>query len=511
MTQERQSKEDIHEDDAEHLECGIAVVGAGLVGSLLAIFLAKRGFEVDVFERRQDMRQVEISAGRSINLNMSRRGIEALERVGIADQVLAEVVPMMGRMMHSREGKLTYQPYGKDDTEYGNSVSRGGLNKILMNRAEETGKVKFHFNMKAESIDFERNIIRFTGADGKTICAHASLIMGTDGGGSAVREEMMRLADYQCTIDPLDYGYKELYIPPAADGGFQLEKNALHIWPRGSFMVIALPNFDGSFTVTLFLPYKSNDDCCFDKLKDEQSVGKFFSDFFPDAVPLMPDLVENFMSNPTGHMETIRCYPWQLDGKALLLGDAAHGVVPFYGQGMNCGFEDLSVLDRLIEEHVSHGGSLYVERRLRGHKTASEHMSRRQQQFTHNWAKIFKTFVEERKENCDAIAEMAVENFIEMRDRVADPKFLLAKAVEKILEKKFPGQYVSRYSLVTFSTVPYKLAQEAGVICEEILSELVVGLEKADDVDLAKAEVLIRSKLAPILAKRTDVLQRAAT
>jgi len=492
-------------DTVDGRNSDILIVGAGLVGSLAAVYMAKRGFHVDVYERRPDMREVEISAGRSINLNISCRGIEALKRVGIADDALAEVVPMMGRMMHARDGALTYQPYGKDDSEFGNSISRGGLNKVLMNIAEESGNVRFHFNMKADGADFERGVMTFVDEHGQSIEVRASVIIGTDGGGSAVRNEMMKLDGYQCSNEPLDYGYKELYIAPTNDGGYRIEKNALHIWPRGTYMLIALPNFDGSFTVTLFLPYKG--EVSFEKLKTEDDVRAFFNEHFSDAAQLMPDFVETFMNNPTGHMETIKCYPWNVGGSCVLMGDAAHGIVPFFGQGMNCGFEDLTIFEECIADHVANGGTLFIERRTR-READRRNAGRGVREGENNWEKLFLDFLSRRKENCDAIADMAVENFIEMRDKVGDPKFLLAKSVEKILEKKFPGRYVSRYSLVTFSNVPYKLAQQAGTICDDILAELVSGIEKADDVDLQVAEKLIDEKLAPLLVKRPELARQ---
>ncbi|MDZ4837035.1 MAG: NAD(P)/FAD-dependent oxidoreductase [Candidatus Melainabacteria bacterium] len=481
----------------------ILIVGAGLVGSLAAVFLARRGFAVDVYERRPDMRKVGISAGRSINLNISCRGLEALRRIGLVDDVLPEVVPMMGRMMHSRDGALTYQAYGKDDTEYGNSVSRGGLNKLLMDKAEATGQVRFHFNMKAQDSDFDRNSITFLDENNKTVIVRAAVIFGTDGAASAVREQMMKLDDFESSVEQLDYGYKELYIAPAEDGGFKLDKGALHIWPRGTYMLIALPNFDGSFTVTLFLPYKG--DISFEKLTTEQSVRDFFTEHFADAAELMPDYVQAFMNNPTGHMETVKCHPWNVGGQCLLMGDAAHGIVPFFGQGMNCGFEDLSIFDECVEDHISQGGTIFVERRSHHREDERRNFGKLLHDGEANWLRVFTDFYERRKDNCDAIADMAVENFIEMRDKVGDPKFLLAKGVEKILEKKFPGKYISRYSLVTFSNVPYRLAQQAGTICDGILAELVAGIEKPDQVDLALAERLVDERLAPMLVDRPEL------
>ncbi len=460
----------------------IAVVGAGLVGSLAAIYMAKRGFEVDVFERRPDMRNEEIEAGRSINLNISCRGIEALKRVGIQENIMREVIPMKGRMMHSREGTLTYQPYGKDDSEFGNSISRAGLNKLLMSEAEATGKVRFHFNLKAIFADFENNIVVFEQGNTKEkISVRSKLVIGSDGSASAIRNAMSVLDDFSCDIEPLNYGYKELIIPATASGDFQIDKNVLHIWPRGNYMLIALPNFDGSFTCTLFMPYEGN--ISFETLTEKPAVESFFKEHFADLVSLIPNIADVYFANPTGHMDTVRCFPWNVGGRSLLIGDSSHGVVPFFGQGMNCGFEDLTIFDQCIEEHLQTGARL-------DSLDAED-----------DWRLLFEDFGSRRKPNCDSIAQMAQENFVEMRDKVADPKFLLAKAVEKILEKKFPGAYISRYSLVTFSNVPYKTAQEAGIICDEILLDLCFGLQSAEDVDLERAEILITSKLAPVLQK----------
>lgn len=468
-------------------EVDIAIIGAGLVGSLLALFLTRRGYEVDVFERRTDMRKAEISAGRSINLNISCRGLSALERVGVLDDVKPELVPMLGRMMHSKEAELTYQPYGKDDTEYGNSVSRAGLNVILMNKAYATGSARFHFDLRSEDVDFNNNIITFSvGHSGKKKKVKAGKIFGTDGASSAIRRAMSRLPGFTCTIEKLDYGYKELLIPAGKDASFQIEKSALHIWPRGSFMLIALPNFDASFTCTLFLPYEGEKS--FEKLTDEPSVLAFFKSEFPDALKLIPNLVESFFENPIGHMETIKAFPWNVGGDSLLMGDAAHGVVPFFGQGMNCGFEDLSVFDRLLDD------LLVKEKELKVDATDSS-----------VWDELFCDFVQERKTNCDSIADMAVENFIEMRDRVADPAFLLTKKVEKILEKKFAGDYISRYSLVTFTNVPYKLARDAGIVCDQMLAELCQGLTDPEKVDLDRAKKLIDEKLSPLLRAETSL------
>lgn len=459
----------------------VALIGAGLVGSLLAIFLARRGLFVDLYERRPDMRTEKVSAGRSINLAISVRGINALEQLNLDKDILQAAVPMKGRMMHSPEGRLTFQPYGTDENDYINSISRATLNKELMTAAEATQKVKIFFNQRAADIDFDAGIVTFHDErEDRTYTKQYDLVIGTDGSASAVRNAMMRLPEHTCSEQALDYGYKELVILPTESGAFKLERNALHIWPRGSFMLIALPNFEGSFTCTLFLPWEGP--VSFQHLNTPEQILEFFNKYFQDAVPLIDNLVETFQSNPTGHMVTVKTMPWNVDGRCLLVGDAAHGIVPFFGQGMNCGFEDCFILDQILNE--------------------ADDVS------TIDWSHVFGKLVRMRKENTDAIADMAVENFVEMRDKVADQKFLLAKAVEKILQKEFPGRYVGRYALVTFSNVPYKLAYDAGVVCDGILDELTRDIEKPESVDLSKAEKLIDARLVPILEPYRNLLAR---
>lgn len=423
-----------------------AVIGAGLVGPLLSIFLARRGHRVTVYERRPDMRRASIGRGRSINLAISTRGLHALSLVGLEEEILRRAIPMRGRMMHSPKGELTFQRYGRDDSECINSISRGGLNKILMTAAEKTGRVKIEFNHPVDDLSM----------------LDVPMVFGADGSGSAVRRALEANPRFTCTENQLDHGYKELAIPPAPGGAHRLERNALHIWPRGTYMLIALPNFDGSFTCTLFLPFKGP--VSFEALKTGAGVSAFFGEHFADALPLMEGLEETFFANPTGHMVTVKCGPWNDGARTLLLGDAAHAIVPFFGQGMNCGFEDCEVLDGLLERHPDR-------------------------------AEAFSAFFAARKPNCDAIADMAVENFIEMRDKVGDKHFLLEKAVERILQEKFPGRYVPRYALVTFSRVPYKVAYDAGVAQAGILAEICRDLEKPEDVDLGRAEKLIKKRL----------------
>ncbi len=485
----------------------IAVVGAGLVGSLLSILLAKRRFAIDIFERRPDMRTEAVSAGRSINLAVSTRGIHALKRAGLDEDVLKFAVPMRGRMIHAIDGQLTYQPYGKDDSEYINSISRADLNKSLMTRAEETGLVDIYFNQKCTGMDIDKGIISlFNELDNQHADVVANIVIGTDGSASAIRHDMSKLPNHKSTESELDYGYKELVIPAGANGAFQIEKNALHIWPRGTFMLIALPNFDGSFTCTLFLPWEGPNS--FEKLKTPESVKQFFQEQFPDAVPLLSDLEQTFFDNPTGHMVTVKCSPWNVEERVLLLGDAAHAIVPFFGQGMNAGFEDLTILDQCIDNHIAQGGALYINRRSR--ESEKDTLSRRIQEGSSGWAQVFDDFVTKRKVDTDAIADMAVENFIEMRDKVGMPKFLLEKAVEKILQKEFPGSYLSRYSLVTFSNVPYSFAMKAGIANDEVLSELCANITKPEEVDLQRAQTLLKAKVVPLLEEHSEELFASA-
>ncbi|HEY9786718.1 MAG TPA: NAD(P)/FAD-dependent oxidoreductase [Candidatus Obscuribacterales bacterium] len=461
-----------HNDSKKLTDTRVSVVGAGLVGSLLAIFLARRGMQVTVFERRPDMRKHTISAGRSINLNITLRGLRALERAGLKEEILQQSIPMMGRLMHSRTGELTFQPYGRNESEFGNSVSRAELNKTLMTAAERAGSVEIRFEKRITGIDVDRTMIRITDeSTGEATNESFDLVIGTDGSASAVREDMMTLSGYDCRQSYLDYGYKELAIAPDTGGGFKMEKNALHIWPRGMYMLIALPNFDGSFTCTLFLPYKG--DISFEQLQTKEDVEQFFQRDFNDTVPLMDSLIETFFGNPTGSMVTVKCHPWHYQGKVLLVGDAAHAIVPFFGQGANCGFEDLTVFDELLTKYESNGAV--------------------------SWSKLFADFTQMRKEHADAIADMAFENFIEMRDKVGKAEFLLAKSVEKILEREFPHDFASRYSLVTFTHTPYKLCKDAGIIIDAIVEELCRGISKADEVDLRRAEKLINEKLRPVL------------
>lgn len=405
----------------------ISIVGAGLVGSLLSIYLARRGYQVSVFERRFDMRTNFLGGGRSINLALSNRGIRALEEVGLADEMKKHSVPMKGRLMHDLQGKLTYQPYGTAG-QYINSISRSGLNMFLMNEAEKRG-VKFFFEYRCMDVNLEKTELTFQNQH--DIRHHQSdLIIGADGAYSAIRAALQVSDRFEYSQHYIEHGYKELRIPPGDQGEFLLEKEALHIWPRESYMLIALPNPDATFTVTLFFPFEG--DQSFDKLKSNEDITAFFQKTFPDALALMPSLLEDFRDNPTASLVTIRCNPW-VKKSTMLIGDAAHGIVPFYGQGMNAGFEDCAVLNRLLDTYGD------------------------------DWQKVAPEYQRLRKADSDAIAQLALDNFVEMRDLVADPDFLLRKKIESRLHELYPKEWIPLYSMVAFhDEIRYSDAMEMG-------------------------------------------------
>jgi kynurenine 3-monooxygenase len=444
----------------------ITLVGAGLNGPLLGLALVRRGFKVNIYERRPDMRRVRMSAGRSINLAISRRGIHALKEVGLWNEMRKIIIPMKGRMMHSLRSELTFQPYGKDEHEVINSISRAELNIALMNAAEAHG-VKIHFEQRCIGIDFASRTLHLRDEhSGDARKLECDVVIGCDGSASAIRNEMLKMNRFNFSQHYLDYGYKELTIPAAAGGRHAVETNALHIWPRGNHMLIALPNVDGTFACILFLPFEGADS--FEQLTTPSAVKQFFEARFPDAFPLMPDLADNFFANPTGSMVTIKCSPWHVEGKALLLGDAAHAIVPFFGQGINCGFEDCTTLLELLDRYEA------------------------------DRERVFREFEIARKVNTDAIADLAVENFVEMRDRVADPRFLLRKKIELSLEAKYPRLFVPKYAMVTFHRVPYSMALKRGQIQDGVLAELCQGIDRIDELDWVKADQLIRRDLTPL-------------
>jgi kynurenine 3-monooxygenase len=445
------------------------LVGSGLVGSLLALFLARRGATVRVLERRADLRQERIRAGRSINLAISVRGLHALGQVGLAEHALEHAIPMRGRVIHPLDGPLAFQPYGKDDSQCIHSISRGWLNGMLMSEAEATGRVRIDFHHRVTRIDVTSGSV--TAVNERTQAEEhlsGAVLVGTDGAGSLLREAIVAAEGGTSTEELLEHGYKELTLPAGPGGSFAMEKHALHIWPRRDFMLIALPNLDGSFTCTLFLRFRGSPS--FETLKTAEDVRSFFTAHFPDAVPLLTELEGQFFENPTGSMVTVKCWPWTAEARAVLLGDAAHAIVPFFGQGMNCGFEDCVVLDEVLAR-------------------------------TPNLGAAFAEFSRLRKPNADAIADMAVENFVEMRDSVADARFLLEKAIERRLLNELPGEFLSRYALVTFSNAPYRLAYEVGRVASAVVAELANGVTSAKDVDVAAARALVRARLSPLLGQ----------
>lgn len=430
----------------------IAVIGAGLVGSLAAIYFAKHGYKVSVYDRRPDLRKNGPEAGRSINLALSSRGWKPLKELGLEEEVKKMVIPMKGRIMHNQQGELTFQPYGKEG-QHINSISRDGLNNLLMNTAEKAG-VEFFFKRRCTYVNYKTSTVTFD-VNGHTDSLKTDIIIGADGAYSAVRNAIQRTNRFNYSQYFIDYGYKELAIPPAKSGEHRLEKNALHIWPRGQFMLIALPNVDGSFTVTLFLPYEG--DPSFEALSNTADVQEFFKKTFPDALDLMPSLLDDWNNNPTSSLVTIQCYPW-MKNNILLIGDASHAVVPFYGQGMNSGFEDCRVLNELIVKH------------------------------NHNWKDIFDNFQQLRKPDADAISELALENFVEMRDHVADDMFLLRKKLEAMLHEQYPDKWIPQYSMVTFhDEMSYSEAREIGQRQKEIMDEVMARpdiKEKWQELDL---------------------------
>jgi len=445
----------------------VIIIGAGLSGSLLAIYLARSGVLADVYESSGDMRLIETSAGRSINLALSNRGIAALKEIGLDEYMLAEAVPMHGRMIHAVDGPTKLLPYSGRQGEYINSISRSGLNIALMNEAERYAGVKFYFNEKCVGFDCKTGEAILENAEtGERKIIKGDTLIATDGAGSKVRDAMLHggVPRFNFSQQWLEHGYKELHIPPGDDGDFLMEKNALHIWARRAFMMIALPNFDGSFTCTLFLAHAGKNS--FEQLTDEKSLLEFFKVNFADAIPLMPTLAEDFFANPIGNLGTIKCFPWNVGGKSLLLGDSAHAVVPFYGQGMNASFEDCRVLNSLIEQHGT------------------------------NWEMVFAEYGNLRKENTDAIAQMAEENFYEMRDAVADPIFVRKRELETKLEQTFPD-YFSKYSMVTFrEDLPYSTARQKGNAQDKLLMGICAELNDVSKINLD--EVMKKIKIASV-------------
>ncbi|MHC5025132.1 MAG: FAD-dependent oxidoreductase [Planctomycetota bacterium] len=421
----------------------VLIVGAGLTGPLLACMMARRGHNVELVERRDDPRAAGYAGGRSINLALSTRGITALEHVGLAAPILADAIPMNGRMMHAVDGTLRYQAYSSNPADAINSVSRGELNKAVLDGAEKAGAT-LRFGARCIDADPDAPSATFENDQGETFTLAADVLLAADGAFSAVRGRMQRRERFDYSQAYLEHGYKELTIPPAEGGGFRIGRNALHIWPRGGYMMIALPNIDGSFTCTCFWPFEGPHG--FAAIQREADVVPFFEQHFPDAVPHMPTLVEDFMKNPVGSLVTVRCAPWNVGSTTALVGDAAHAIVPFYGQGMNSGFEDCRVLDECLN-------------------AAND-----------DWSKALPAYSDLRKVNGDAIADMAIANFLEMRDHVGSTGFLLKKKVGHVLHRLMPGTFVPLYNLVSFSNVPYAEARERAAAQGRLLRGICIAL-----------------------------------
>ena len=453
----------------------ITLVGGGLVGALLATLLAQRGFEVDVFERRPDPRRAGYAGGRSINLTLAERGLHGLRLAGLTDEVMRLAVMMRGRMVHHRDGRTELLRYGRDDSEVIWSISRGRLNIALIDAAERAG-ARFHFDRRLASAEFGEGVrLRFEDdATGTAQLHEAAFAIGADGAGSALRAAMNQVSPLGERIEELGHGYKELEIPPASAGAgysradlrFAIEPNALHIWPRGNYMCIALPNAEGSFTVTLFMPSQGQPG--FDTVATPAQARALFERDFSDALPLIPELEQDYAANPVGVLATLYLDRWHLDRRALLVGDAAHAIVPFHGQGMNCGFEDAVELADLL---VAHHDDL---------------------------AWTFAEFERRRRPNAEAIAAMALENYVEMRDSVADAGFLLRRELGRVLAERHPDRFMPRYSMVTFTRMPYAQAFARGALQDALLRELAAGVTNVDAVDLAHADALVRQRLTPL-------------
>ncbi len=437
------------------------VVGAGPAGSMLSILLARQGYSVTAYESRPDMRTTDISAGRSINLALAARGIAALEEVGVMEAVEPILIPMRGRLIHDGDGATSLQPYGLRPHEYINSVSRTALNSILLDAAEATGQVEVRFDTRCRGVDFDRGVVHLTDSrTGEVTEEGFTTLFGTDGSASAVRADLLEVNGGSVELQPLRHGYKELTLPAGPGGTFRIEEEALHIWPRRDFMLIALPDVGGSFTVTLFLSNEGPADS-FEALAAEGAAEEFFASQFPDFVSLVPDLAEQFHRNPHGRLATVRTSGWALDDRAVLLGDASHGVVPFHGQGMNAAFESCIVLDGCMRRHGADRAAAFAE------------------------------FERVRKPDTDAIADMAVDNYEEMRSSVVDERYRLQRSLALELDRRWPDLFTPRYGMVMFETIPYAEAQRRAVRQAEVLRSLTEGLDSLAGVDWSEAERLV--------------------
>ncbi len=437
------------------------IIGAGLVGSLWAVYLSKAGYKVTIYERRPDIRKADISAGKSINLALSTRGWNALDAVGVGDEIRKIAIPMYGRTMHDMEGNLTFQPYGKEGQAI-YSVSRGGVNAKMMDIAEEYGNAEIHYHCECIDADLDAASVKLLNHEtGEEFEARADVMFAADGAFSAVRYKAFQKLDrFNFSQNYISDGYREILLPANEDGSYKLDKNSLHIWPRGRFMLIALANEDGSFTCTLFMPHEG-DENSFDQLKTKEQVDAFFKNTFPDFYAMMPNIADAWEDHPLSSLAIMRSYPWH-HGKCALIGDAAHATVPFYGQGMNGGFEDCSVLAGLMKKH------------------------------NENWDAIFPEYSVIRKPDGDALQDLSLNNYYVMRDYVADPKFLLQKKIEAKFSALYPDRWMPLYSQVTFSDIRYSDALKSGQRQDRIMHEVMEmpGIEEQWDSDAVMDKIL---------------------
>ena len=452
----------------------ILIIGAGLCGSLLSLRMAQRGYQVTLVEKRPDLRDVTQDAGRSINLALSDRGLRGLRLAGVENKAHELCIPMTGRMIHDKQGNTFLSPYSGRKDEYINSISRPGLNILLLDAAEAMPNVTIHFNLGCTGVDLENASATFNDyASGVEKVLQGDILFGTDGAGSSVRRSMFQHRKFLFSFSQqwLTHGYKELEIPATSNGGYRTEKSALHIWPRGEDMLIALPNLDGSFTVTLFAPYEDSE-YCFNNLTTKEKVLAYFESEFPDAMILMPNLAEEYFNNPTGPLGTIKCSPWNSYGRTLLLGDAAHAIVPFYGQGMNASFEDVVVFDEILDQYKDN----------------------------EDWKNIFKTYEDARKDDTNAIADLALDNFHEMKEHTASPLFQKKRKLETAFEAEFPDEYYSKYSLVTFNEgISYSEAMKKGRAQDKAILNLI------DDGKITE-HMSLREKLTLVQMQTKDIL-----
>ena len=452
------------------MKTNLIVVGGGLVGSLLSIFLARRGYTVDLYESRLSLDDPYIGH-RSINLAIAERGKRALEAVGLADRVLANTINMPGRMVHHSSGELEFQPYGIRSSESLHAHSRGWLNKLLVETAVATGRVKVHYGYRVQAMDFRKGRLTLLHTESDQIHFASGVVFACDGSSSVVRDDMIKLPWFEFSQThyqgDVRFAYMNLEIPPEEDGTYRMEKNALHVWPGQSRMFLALPDSQGSFAGNLFLPSSGPDS--WEELATTGARRALVEKSFPDIPALIPNLDRQLAENPVGLLTTIHCSPWYVQDKAVLLGDAAHSMVPFFGQGMNCGFEDCQVMDQLVG------------------------------QYGPDWERVFREFQAARLENGRAISDMSLENFIEMRAETDSPLVGLRKAVDHHLERNFPERYIGRYSLIVHHTIAYSLARQIGEVQKGILDELCLGINKPEEVDLQRAERFIANRLDPLM------------